>query len=158
MLGEQCARIGRITVLESCTSNSVYLEFKKARKSAIVFRQTQPHTVGGQTVANRSQRFSELPVTSGMTPGPGRYTLSKKTDWIKAPPNPAITVVPPSVSFACWQFLELIFVKKIENDFSKLRLTVKQAALLIYCNQFLKNNYRLKCASDIACSSIDIAA
>ena len=58
----------------------------------------QEHALGGQTLANRSQRFSELPVTSGITPGPGRYNLSKKSDWIKAPVKPAITVVPPSVS------------------------------------------------------------
>ena len=64
----------------------------------IISRHVQEHSVGGQSLANRSQRFSELPVTSGITPGPGRYNLSKKTDWIKTPAKPAITVVPPSVS------------------------------------------------------------
>jgi len=63
----------------------------------------QEHALGGQTLANRSQRFSELPVTSGITPGPGRYNLSKKSDWIKAPVKPAITVVPPSVRTISYQ-------------------------------------------------------
>lgn len=43
---------------------------------------------GGRPLANRSERFNEPVVTSHITPGPGKYNLSKKTDWIKSKQSP----------------------------------------------------------------------
>lgn len=49
---------------------------------------------GGRTLANKGKRFKNEKVTVADTPGPGAYTLSKRSDWIKemnrnasAPPN-----------------------------------------------------------------------
>ncbi|XP_076823381.1 sperm-tail PG-rich repeat-containing protein 2-like [Clavelina lepadiformis] len=53
----------------------------------------QEHHAGGRPLANRSQRFSESATTSGITPGPGRYNLSKKGDWVKAA-KPTVSSAP----------------------------------------------------------------
>jgi len=43
----------------------------------------QEHKIGGSALANRGTRFNAPPITSHETPGPGKYEISKKSDWVR---------------------------------------------------------------------------
>nr|XP_002131399.1 sperm-tail PG-rich repeat-containing protein 2 isoform X1 [Ciona intestinalis] len=62
-----------------------------------LFPQERP--IGGRPLANKANRFSESPNTSHITPGPGRYNLSKKSDWLKSKSAPVmpVTIAAPQV-------------------------------------------------------------
>ncbi|KAJ8023074.1 Sperm-tail PG-rich repeat-containing protein 2 [Holothuria leucospilota] len=65
----------------------------------------QDKVTGGQSLANRSKRFDEV---SSKTPGPGTYSLSKQSDWIKKTGLPPETSSKGDNGMVSFLFLQLI--------------------------------------------------